>query len=535
MRAYFKFFLFLILLSLFLLIDSLFISNESQIPRQEESVGQQTKFIVDKPVFYEDESSDINLDPNWEVSISEYPELNDILFSIDDPTGLMEVQKNPTESSFSVIDTIEELGVMRLRVNDPIRFAEILSDIEGTFKLERNVRLSTPALPEARILEAEVPFSFNSMTWLGVSEDRQSRGQGVKVAILDTGVDISHPSLDGLAIRQVSLLQSNSNRALGHGTGIASIIAGQSSSLLGLAPSSEILSVQVLDENGQGDAFTIAKGILMAVDEGSQVINLSLGGMTSSPVLDHAIQVANSKGVILVSAVGNDGAPKIAYPARHKDVVAVSSVDAKSRVSTFSNYGEEVDIAAPGVGVITAWEDDEYVNFSGTSIAAAFVTGTIASEISRSQSYTPTGLLSSLYENADETEKPGFDQWSGNGVLNIRRLEQRDTPGIVDAAIVGYYFDSKNLSSSGTKPFSVTVQNQGTSWIQSMELKIKYKGLEKIFMIGNLAKGEIQSEKLYFDAGNRQGELAIYSEVTLNNQKDQNPENNKRTSVLVLP
>jgi hypothetical protein len=68
-----------------------------------------------------------------------------------------------------------------------------------------------------------------------------------------------------------------------------------------------------------------------------------------------------------------------------------------------------------------------------------------------------------------------------------------------------------------------------------MELKIKYKGLEKIFMIGNLAKGEIQSEKLYFDAGNSQGELAIYSEVTLNNQKDQNPENNKRTSVLVLP
>ena len=118
--------------------------------------------------------------------------------------------------------------------------------------------------------------------------------------------------------------------------------------------------------------------------------------------------------------------------------VAVASVDAKSKLSTFSNYGDEVDIAAPGVGVITAWEENEFIHFSGTSIATAFVTGALASELSYSSLEDKEDALNALYANADEAEKPGKDIWAGRGVLNVRRLEQRNTPGIVDAA-AGYY------------------------------------------------------------------------------------------------
>ena len=131
----------------------------------------------------------------------------------------------------------------------------------------------------------------------------------------------------------------------------------------------------------------------------------------------------------------------------------MTSVDAKSRVSTFSNYGEAVDIAAPGVGVVTAWEENEFVQFSGTSIAAAFVTGALASELSYSKYDNKENALNALYANADEAEKPGVDIWAGRGVLNVRRLEQRNTPGIVDAAVVGYYFDTENITASGTTPF----------------------------------------------------------------------------------
>jgi len=117
----------------------------------------------------------------------------------------------------------------------------------------------------------------------------------------------------------------------------------------------------------------------------------------------------------------------------------------------------------------------------------------------------------------------------------MRRLDQRNTPGIVDAAVVGYYFDPRNLSSSGTTPFQVTVQNQGTTWIQSMNLKVKYKGLEKDFRLGNLSSGETRSETLYFDSGTPSKELSISSELNVFGEADKYPGNNVRKSRLVLP
>ena len=143
-------------------------------------------------------------------------------------------------------------------------------------------------------------------------------------------------------------------------------------------------------------------------------------------------------------------------------------------------------------------------------------------------------VLSLLVENADETEKPGFDRWTGNGILNIRRVEQREKRGIYDAALVGYYFEPENLTSLGTKPFLVSVQNQGTEWIQSMSLKVNYKGLEKTFRLGNVKPGEVKSETLYFDNGNKK-ELRVSAQVDIQGMQDSYPQNNSRQSVLMLP
>ena len=176
-------------------------------------------------------------------------------------------------------------------------------------------------------------------------------------------------------------------------------------------------SIRVLNENGEGDSFTVAKGIVTAVDQGADIINLSLGGFGSSSVMDNAIEYAKSKNVLLVSAVGNDGTQAVSYPASHNDVVAVTSVDANARVSSFSNFGPEVDISAPGVGIFTAWEDNEFVQTSGTSIATAFVTGALASEPQCSPSLNKTEVLNALYTNADETENSGKDIWSGRGCV----------------------------------------------------------------------------------------------------------------------
>jgi thermitase len=459
---------------------------------------------------------------------------SDILLSIGTSNKL---DMNFTQSpyGFEIIDYLESLRTIRVRVDDPVSFAQFLADNGDGFEFEQNVRLKLPAVPEQRILEAEEPFSGLSMNWLGAKSDRRESGHGIKVAILDTGIDINHESLYGLDYSEVSLLDNGIDAGIGHGTGIASIIAGQTDEFLGLAPSSEVLSVKVLNSDGVGDSFTIAKGIVLAVDQGSDIINLSLGGFFSSAAMDQAIQYAKSKDVLLVSAVGNDGTEGVLYPARHKDVIAVSSVDAKSRVSSFASYGPEVDLAAPGVGIVTAWEDNHFVEFSGTSIATAFVTGALAHELSKSPSQNKNGAIEALYSNLDEAEKPGKDIWAGRGVVNLRRLEQRNTPGIVDAAVIGYYFDSNNLSSSGTIPFQVTVQNQGTAWIQSMSLKVNYKGLEKNFRLGNMSAGESRSETLYFDSDSPDKTLSISSELSLVGQTDVFPKNNVRKSSLILP
>jgi thermitase len=459
---------------------------------------------------------------------------SDILLTIGKPDKLFKNFTKP-QYGFEIIDYLESLGTIRVRVNDPISFAHFLADNENGFEFEQNVRLKLPVVPEQRILEAEEPFSGHSMNWLGAQNDRRDSGHGIKVAVLDTGIDINHESLFGLNYSEVSLLEDGVDAGIGHGTGIASIIAGQTDEFLGLAPSSEVLSVKVLNSDGVGDSFTIAKGIVLAVDQGADIINLSLGGFSSSAAMDQAIQYAKSKDVLLVSAVGNDGTQGVLYPARHKDVIAVSSVDAKSRVSSFASYGPEVDLAAPGVGIVTAWEDNHFVEFSGTSIATAFVTGALAHELSKSPSQNKNGALEALYSNLDEAEKPGKDNWAGRGVVNLRRLEQRNTPGIVDAAVIGYYFDPDNLSSFGTIPFQVTVQNQGTAWIQSMSLQVKYKGLEKNFRLGNMSAGESRSETLYFDSDSPDKTISISSELSLLGQSDLFPENNARKSNLILP
>ena len=475
----------------------------------------------------------------WSDSLLEnllLEELNDVLLHVRNPLDFNDSLDNFEKGGFEVIDRIDELGTFRVKIYEPAKFMEFLVENDNEFGVYKNVTLKSPTYPDSRMLEVEEPFMGSSMDWLGVRPDRKDAGKGVKVAIIDTGVDTSHDSLSGIKITEISLLNDDdSDWNLGHGTGIASVIAGQTEDFVGIAPSTEILSVRVLNESGEGDSFTVAKGIVEAVDQGADIINLSLGGMDSSIVMDNAIEYAKLNNVLMVSAVGNEGVQGVSFPARHKDVVAVASVDAKSRVSTFSNYGDEVDIAAPGVGVITAWEENEFIHFSGTSIATAFVTGALASELSYSSLEDKEDALNALYANADEAEKPGKDIWAGRGVLNVRRLEQRNTPGIVDAAVVGYYFDTEKITSSGTTPFFVTIQNQGTSWLQSTNLKVNYKGLEKNFKIGSINAGESRSEMLYYDAGVPDKKLHITSELSISGQTDQYPENNTRQSFLVLP
>ena len=221
-------------------------------------------------------------------------ELDDILLHARNPNDFDRSIDHLKINGFTIIDQIDRLGSYRVKVNDIAKFSKFLTKQENDFELHKNVTLRTPTYPSTRLLEVEKPFSGTSMDWLGVKTDRRNAGSGVKVAILDTGVDTNHESLAGMKITEISLIKENGMyENLGHGTSIASVIAGQREDFLGLAPSSEILSIRVLNANGEGDSFTVAKGIIAAVDQGADLINLSLGGMRASVVMDNAIRYAN--------------------------------------------------------------------------------------------------------------------------------------------------------------------------------------------------------------------------------------------------
>lgn len=257
-------------------------------------------------------------------------------------------------------------------------------------------------------------FGDHALEFLGVTGDNSAWGKDVTIAILDSGV-YPHQSLTGINIQQLDLVQTAENPDAdytGHGTAVADIAHL-------VAPSADILSVRVLDSEGIGDTFTVAQGIIAATDNHANVINLSLGSYGDSMVLRDAINYASERGVAIVAATGNDGIGQVSYPAAYDQVIGVTAVDATGTFADFSNYGDSVDLGAPGVGIYTAWEQDGQVSFSGTSAASPFVAAAIAATLTRNEGYTVSQAAARLQQNARDAGEVGTDPQTGNGILNL--------------------------------------------------------------------------------------------------------------------
>ena len=458
--------------------------------------------------------------------------LKDLTIGFDSLESMDLFLSGAENNGIQILDQMNELSFLRIRVSDLSKAAQFMEQWEN--EPQYNYPVRAPVLPRAEFLEGEKSFGPNANEWLGVADKREEWGRGVKVAILDSGVDRLHDTLDGAFIEEVDLV-GGAEISKGHGTAIASIIAGSKPSQLGLSPAVSLLSMRVLDEKGEGNSFTVAQGIVEATDRGANVINLSLGGTSRSEVMKNAVDYAHENGVLIVAAVGNDGVGEVSYPAKFENVIGVSSVDANGRQSSFANYGDGVDIAAPGVGVYTAWENEEMVAFSGTSVATAFISGALASEISKNPSLLPNQVVDLVYEYSNESEKPGFDEYTGNGILNMGRIENRNTPNINDGAIVGYYFDPKDMQGC-TTPFLVSIQNQGTSWLNNLNLEVKYRGVVRNFLFNDLDPGETRSEQLFLDGSNSsENGVRISSRLTIGTKEDYTPGNNTRVSTISLP
>ncbi|WP_329458694.1 type VII secretion-associated serine protease mycosin [Streptomyces sp. NBC_01497] len=289
---------------------------------------------------------------------------------------------------------------------------------------------------------------------------RSSKGHGITVAVLDTGVDDTHPDLTGQVLTGKDFIGFGARRGdrswARHGTAMASIIAGHghgpgdSDGVLGLAPQARILPVRVILEGtdpardrartSRGDA--LALGIRWAVDHGADVINLSLGDDSASAhperSEDEAVQYALAKGVPVVASAGNGGqkGDHISYPAAYPGVIAVAAVDKYGTPADFSTRRWYADVSAPGVDVVIADPDRHYYEGWGTSAAAAFVSGTVALVRSAYPHLTPAQIKKLLEDTARDAPKGGRDDATGYGLVDpaaaladAARLSRADVRG----------------------------------------------------------------------------------------------------------
>jgi thermitase len=206
---------------------------------------------------------------------------------------------------------------------------------------------------------------------------------GVDIAIVDSGIEGSHPDLSSKITASVNCTISSSCPTVtavdgnGHGThvaGIASAITGNSTGVAGTSWEGRLLSVKVLDDSGSGYYSWVANGIYWAADNGAEVINLSLGGRYSSRTLRNAVDYAWSRGVVVVAAAGNTGSSSHNYPAYYSKAIAVAATDQSDQRASFSSYGFWVDVAAPGVSILSTYKGG-YAYMSGTSMSTPHVAG----------------------------------------------------------------------------------------------------------------------------------------------------------------
>lgn len=213
----------------------------------------------------------------------------------------------------------------------------------------------------------------------------KSRGNGIKIAIIDTGIDYNHNEVSRNFTRKkgYNFIKDNDDPFDddGHGTHVAGIAAGKN---CGVAPDATLYAVKVLDSDGSGSDATIAAGIEWAMLNNIDVANMSIGGPTASRALEEMCRIASQKGLLLVAAAGNEGyGPE--YPAAFGDcVIAVAAVNMNNKHASFSNIWETNDISAPGVDIYSCYPGGEYRIWDGTSMATPHVSGALGLLLSKS-------------------------------------------------------------------------------------------------------------------------------------------------------
>jgi hypothetical protein len=255
-----------------------------------------------------------------------------------------------------------------------------------------------------------------------------AKGEKVLVAVIDSGVDATHPELEGMIAESFDAIGSG-EEPHSHGTAVAGAIVAHAR-LMGVAPQARILAVQAFgrkDETAEATTYRISKGMDWAISRGARVINMSFTG-DRDPLIEQRVAQAPRQGLVLIAAAGNAGPKsKPLFPAAYPDVIAVTATDADDKLFAGANQGHHIAVAAPGVDLLLPRPERGYQVTTGTSFAAAEVSGIVALMLERRPDLGHDRVRKALTATARDLGPKGFDPQFGAGLVDayaaIRSLE----------------------------------------------------------------------------------------------------------------
>ena len=309
---------------------------------------------------------------------------------------------------------------------------EDLHAVSATIPISKKKELSTHSsikfIEEDPIVKVDSQTSNLGYRELNVEAIKNTglTGKGVKIGILDTGININHPDLHISGGHSFVEGVSSFNDDYGHGSHVAGIISAQDNEIgiVGVAPEAEIYAVKVLGNNGEGRQSDVVAGINWAIEQKMNIINLSITSPYGSPLLQEALQKAFDQGIIVVAASGNTLTPlldntDVLFPARYPTVIAVGSVDNDFKRSTFSYFGSSLDFVAPGENILSTYfgSGEEYESMTGTSMAAPFVTGIAALYKQEFPFLNNSEIQNFMQRSAKDLGEKGKDVYYGYGLI----------------------------------------------------------------------------------------------------------------------
>ena len=343
---------------------------------------------------------------------------NEALLTFRTPEALAAFRDRAALVGLEVLGYDPKLRSARVRFRDTSGLERDLNEHGDDYThVGPNYLVRVPGLPQTDTANAggREPFRSQGLEMIGAAGDRSGWGQGVTVAVIDSGIS-AHPSLQNAQITHIDLVNDGSAMN-GHGTAMASLIAGSSETVGGVAPAVKLLDIRVADTNGDSNTALLSSAIVKAADLGARVINISLGSSATSPMLEEAVRYAQSRNAVIVAAAGNEQQNALSMPAGLSGVLSVGAVDATGTQAYFSNSGSGLTLVAPGVGIVSGYADNKLVIGSGTSQSTAITTGVVAYLLGRG--YYSQNIIPLL----TRTAKPlsGSAEAVGAGLIQVTK------------------------------------------------------------------------------------------------------------------